>query len=164
MKKEEEVRIMTLDEAVILCLSTYPSLYTDASWDKVRFKVIDSIFNAIGSGVDDMKDFKSKYSLTKKNKKLMKLDCEKYITKEPLYYAYKKSENSVWGQEHAGIFNNNELKILDDVEKIIICNDNVVKNPEKYSKPYPYFKKTYSIIWNDIPSLKTLDNSWLEGF
>lgn len=155
---------MTADEAFNVTMNMYPSLYNASSLLDARFKYDDQIFNTVGNGYRDMKEFKDGHTVTAKNIHLTMSFPEKYITGEPLFYAYTEVEEKYGyktGKESScleGVYSEKELKLMPEVVHTMQSNKKY-----KYDKgfnPYPNFQKEYSLVWDNISSL---DKSWPEA-
>lgn len=158
-------KIMTADEAFNVSMNKHASLYSANSLEEAKLKYYDQIFNTIGNGYRDMKEFKDGHTVTAKNIQLTQSFAEKYITGEPLFYAYTEVEEKYGyksGKESSslpGLYTKEELKLMPEVVHTMQANANYFKEDYNFN-PYPNFQKEYSLVWDDISKL---DKSWPES-
>lgn len=156
---------MTAEQAFNVAMNMYPSLYGGDSLLSAKFKYYDHIFNTIGNGYRDMKEFKDSHTITSKNIHLTQSFPEKYITGEPLFYAYtevKERHGYNIGKQSSslpGLYTKEELNSMSQVKHAMQTNANYFDEIIIFN-PYPNFDKDYSFVWEDISKL---DKSWPES-
>jgi hypothetical protein len=157
--------IMTAQQAFNVSMNEHPSLYASRSLEEAQIKYYDHIFNVIGNGYRDMKEFRDGHKITPQNAQLTESFPEKYITDKPLFWAYTEVDESYGfkrGKENSslpGVYTKKELEAMPEVVHTLQSNKRY--KGEDYSfNPYPNFKKEYSLVWDDISKL---DKSWPEA-
>lgn len=157
--------IMTAQQAFNVSLNEHPSLYASRTLEEAQMKYYDYIFNVIGNGYRDMKDFRSGHKITPQNAQLIESFPAKYITDQPLFWAYTEIDYSysfIRGKEGSiisGLYTKEELKNMPEVVHILQANREY-KNKTNDFIPYPNFKKEYSLVWHNVSKL---DKSWHEA-
>ena len=152
--------IMTPDEFIIRAVNAYPSLYAAPSYDAVKFKVLDHIFNTIGNGLY-MEHFEGE-------------PCtEEEIAAAQKWFTCKRAAHGYMKTRKLG---------GDDIEWVVPVGDpevtvpvyEMVNHPEivhwvefdcvgKFA-PYPNFKKQYSMVWDDRRiNFAMLGNEWAQA-
>lgn len=143
--------LITLEQIFVLFLNKYPSLYASNSIELSKLLVYDHIFNTIGNGIRTIDDLYSYLSLEDLDSLIIK---EQYVSDIELYRCYFSNEYKfkqiylILTEEEA---NNNPL---------IVTKSKLTKI--NYFKPYPGFKKEYSLVWTpeidlfDLVSLKEI--------
>lgn len=129
-------KLLTLDEYVIRSVINYPTLYLKYTYDDSKYRVLDHVFNTIGSGSDDFK---------------------RMIVGKPTDF----SEIENWFGE-TKIY---EIE-KDGIRSITTENTNdegyeIQKYKESYLVPYPNFNKRYSIVHTS--AFNDMDQSWKQG-
>lgn len=129
--------IMTPKQAFNYSMNTYPLLYVSDSYYESLMRIYDQIFNTIGNGINEYRDFIDMYTINEKNEKSLNGFPTKYIDSEPLYTV---------------IFNDgdrlNEMLTLEEANSIV--NKSTIRiSRMKPRKPslYPNFKERYSMIY-----------------
>lgn len=149
----------TPDQAILKFLGMYPSLYSDSTYDLVKIRVLDYIFNTVGNGIYSSNSFEYQdYDFE---------SSKKYITDETLCYGYHEEDI-----DRKIITPNEELYcITKSNSKPIVCltsekdqyHDVVYwLDQKRYNKVYhPNFEKNYSLVWN--PLFKNLTQEWIDA-
>lgn len=155
-------QLMTAEQAFTLAMNTYPSLYHSNSEELSKMKYFDHTFNTAGNGYSSIEKFYKAHLINNSNKELITNYPAKYITGEPLFYAYTKfrehptlkmpDSDSCLSQ----IYTKKELTTMPYVVHTISCNEGELYN----FCPYPNFCERYSLMWQDI---HLLDTSWCEA-
>ncbi len=166
MKNEQ---IMTATQAFNYAMNKYPSLYSTSNIEDSKYIYYDHIFNTIGNGYRSTEEFIEFHKVTEENQHLLNSFPEKYVSIEPLYYAYTKTKKFAdfeMGDADSvlpGIYTEKEINEMDCVAKCFVqANAPIVEDEDfDYDErlvPYPNFSKTYSMVWK--MDLSKLDDSW----
>lgn len=164
-----EPKIMTAEQAFNYAMNKYPSLYATSSLQDSKYIYQDHIFNTIGNGYRNLKEFIEEHAINKENEHLLASFPEKYISDEPLYYAYTKTKKFAdfeIGDSDSilpGVYTEKEINEMVGVAKCFVqTNAPIIEDDEfPYDErliPYPNFSKEYSLVWK--MDLSQLDDSW----
>ena len=145
----------TPTQFILKSLGMYPTLYSDSSYDLVRERVLDHIFNTIGNG-QEVSDFEFQdYDFE---------SARKYITDETLWYGYHEEDI-----ERKILPNGKQYYFPKSSSNSIVCltaekesHPEIVKWIEnrKYQHTfYPNFDKKYSTVWK--PFFQELGQEWI---
>lgn len=145
----------TPEQYILKSLGMYPTLYIDYSYDGVRLRVLDHVFNTIGNGLDKESFEYQDYDFE---------SAKKYITDESLWYGYHEEDIT------RKIMSNGETYCFPTGKSILTCLEseksqysNMVYWVESNRYPhefYPNFDKKYSLVWK--PLFKKLPLEWTE--
>lgn len=156
-------KLMNAEQAVNLSINRYPSLYYAPSLERAKMHVFDQIFNVIGNGIRDTQEFLNEFTINKDNKPYLDNLPAKYVSGEPLFYAYSETENLYgdklspnFDSEIQGLFTQSELEQMTDVK---ITRE--AKPKRDFFVPYPNFQEQYSLVWR--VDLNTFDDSWFKA-
>jgi hypothetical protein len=128
----------------------YPSLFAAPSYENAAFKVFDHLFNTLGNGINELKEFEVEAQ-----------ECDKrYFTGEPIYYGYVEAEEiggklyPTLGQHAITVLESDlrlhpEIKVWTDIRMT------------RRNAPYPNFKKEYSMVYS--PCFRSVDYKWLDA-
>lgn len=152
------IHYFTPEEYVLYTLYKYPSLFKAPSIGAVKMKVYDQLFNVIGNGVSTSQDLKKELTY----KEFSKVEAEKFITSEDLYYGYSEVEYLDGNRRYIMPARGSLYIHVLDSER-----DNhpeiklwVLNTPREW-EPYPNFGKKYSTIYQ-TNFLKVVSNEWIE--
>ena len=150
----DETEYMTLDEYLIKKVNQYPILFISPSLDDAKLRLCDQIFNVIGSGLDEKRDFIKEI---KKSKDFRPQEIpEKYINNEPIFSAYKEKKSygigrsgeeivsPVFESKYDGFFSKSEIDELMKNGTITFFMEDEKEHKKSF---YPNFQKEYSIVW-----------------
>ncbi len=169
----KEKKLMTAEQAFNYAMNKHPSLYTEDNIADAKFKYFDHIFNTIGNGYGNFREFSAEHTINDENKNFIESFPEKYITSKPLYYAYTKVkkigsfEMGESGSELPGLYTEEELKSKPEVLYKVQSNRSIHKDREQqfgYKEsllPYPNFSREYSMVWR--MDMSKLDASWMDA-
>jgi hypothetical protein len=156
-------KLMSAEQAVNLMINLHPSLYYGSNLDRVKMHVFDQIFNVIGNGIRDTEEFLNEFTINKKNKPYLDSVPQKYLSGEPLFYAYTESEIRFGDKETPvfesgidGLFTSEELTQMPQVKITRLAREK-----QDFFVPYPNFQKEYSLVWR--VDLNQLNDSWFEA-
>ena len=154
------MKFYTPEQYILKAVGTYPTLYSNTTYDKVRYAVLDQIFNTIGNGIWEIKEFEyHDYDFD---------GARKYITEESIFYGYHKDDceyvdvgsNEPWCRHKPG------------AKSIYVLDSERVNHPEigdwlectrgKSKNPYPNFDKTYSMVWDKEFTFSDLGSEWIK--
>lgn len=162
-------QIMTAEQAFNYAMNKYPSLYATSNIQDSKYIYYDHIFNTIGNGYRNTKEFLIEHTINKENEHLLNSFPEKYISDQPLYYAYTKTKKFAdfeMGDSDSvlpGIYTEKEINEMEGVVKCFVQANAPIIEDEDYQYderliPYPNFSKEYSMVWK--MDLSLLDDSW----
>lgn len=78
------MKFYTPEQYILKSVGTYPTLYSNNTYEEVRFAVLDHLFNTIGNGITDIKEFEYRdYDFD---------GARKYITEESMFYGWHKDD------------------------------------------------------------------------
>jgi hypothetical protein len=153
-------RYLTPEQFMLKAVGSHPSLYAYPTYEQARFAVMDHVFNTLGNGLI-LKDFLYEdYNFE---------DARKYLTGEKVFYGYHKDDCKVLfinddgspyytpesGADSITVLDSERVNYPDHV-LWIDCGHNGTKNP------YPYFKKTFSMVYDGDFDFTTLGQEWFK--
>lgn len=154
------MKFYTPEQYILKAVGAYPTLYSNNTYDKVRYAVLDHIFNTIGNGIRKIKEFEYQY-----------YDFEgarKYITEESMFYGYHKDDC-----EYVDVgMDKPWCRHKSSAESIDVLDSERVNHPEigdwlectrsESRNPYPNFDKTYSMVWDKEFTFSDLGPEWIK--
>ena len=165
-------RLLTAQEAFNRAIQQYPMLYAAASLHQARCKVFDQIFNVIGNGYRNQKEFDIGFRVPPAVRAQYQTAPAKYIDGEPLYIGYTKA-SPLFSDDIAARMPGTENPLRGDVNSML---EGAYTEEEKHFfpevqlwrplrvvsdwVPYPNFKTEYSLLYKI--DLSKLDASWLD--
>lgn len=149
------MRVFTPDQYVMHSLANYPSLYASSTFDAVKFKVFDQLFNVLGNGIRDNEDVAEHFKARRYNK----TRTLRFITSEPLSYGYLKVRKigkiSIPDGDSIEVVLSSEKHLHPEVKTWIDFT-----NDDKRS-PYPNFERQYSLVWKT--NFTEYGNEWIDA-
>lgn len=154
------MKFYTPEQYILKAVGTYPTLYSNDTYDKVRYSVLDQIFNTIGNGIHDIKEFEYQdYDFE---------GAKKYITEESLFYGWHKDDCifKFLNEGESFITYKQGAKSIDvlDSERVnhpeigdwVKCTRTGIKNP------YPNFQEEYSMVLDKEFTFSDLGSEWIK--
>lgn len=154
------MKFYTPEQYILKAVGTYPTLYSNNTYDKVRYAVLDQIFNTIGNGIWNIKEFEYQdYDFD---------GAKKYITKESLFYGWHKDDceyvdvgsDETWCRHKPGA---KSIYVLDservnhpEIGDWLECTRSGIRNL------YPNFKEEYSMVWDKEFTFSDLGEEWIK--
>ena len=155
------MKFYTPEQYILKAVGTYPTLYSNNTYDKVRYSVLDQIFNTIGNGIHDIKEFEYQdYDFD---------GARRYISEESLFYGYHADDCIVKyfeGSDEPFIRHKSgaePIYVLDserghhpEIGDWVKCTRIGIKNP------YPNFDKPYSMVWDKEFIFSAIGKEWIK--
>ena len=141
------------NEYVLACVSRYPSLYADDTFDGAKVRVLDQLFNVNGNGVRDHDELLA-------HLRVFEFDRERalrFCQGEKAYHGYTKTRRL--GDY---VFPEGDFITVAESEKVNHPEIVMWKESTRFDwKPYPNFQKEYSIVWRS--NFKELGLDWADA-
>ena len=155
------MKYYTPEQYILKAVGTYPTLYSNNTYDKIRYAVLDHILNTIGNGIWNIKEFEYQdYDFE---------GAKKYVTEESLFYGWHKDDCIVKyfkSEDEPFITHKSGAKSIDalDSERVnhpeigdwLECTRSGIRNL------YPNFNKTYSMVWDTEFTFSDLGEEWIK--
>lgn len=162
---------MTAQEAFNRAVQQYPTLYAGASFEQARCKVFDQIFNVIGNGYRNQKEFDAGFRVPPDVRAQYRTAPTKYIDGQPLYVGYTRA-TPLFSEDIAARLPGKNNPLRGDIDSML---EGAYTEEEKHFfpevqlwrplrmvsdwVPYPNFQTEYSLLYKI--DLAKLDESWL---
>lgn len=165
---------MTCDQYITLRALRYPSLWAGKSFSSAKLDIMDHLLSTIGNGIT-FHDFLDDILLTKKKKDALSQPSNYLFDGTKFYHVYKISKDDEFSRErpvHPQTGNQVSALTMEQIKELGWDDPTEYKWLENKSNseekgqwsPYPYFEKTYNILWQNKDELNKIPVDFLQEF
>ena len=145
------------NEYVLRTASWCPIRYADTTFDAVKLRVLDTLFNVTGNGIRDHQELLQCLTVAEFDRDLALRCCNG----EPVYFGYTQTLKFVEADFQKEFPQGDPIMVLEDDRpnhpEIVYW----MKNKRFEWNPYPNFNKQYSIVWRS--NFRELGPAWSEA-
>lgn len=163
---------MSPEQYITLKTLQYPSLYAAQSFASAKLAIMDHLLSTLGNDIS-FEDFLSEILLNKKNKETLEQPSDYLFDGTKMFYINKLSKDDSYAREkpiHPNTGKEVFVLTMEQLKEFGWDNpeeykwfENKQKNDDKWV-PYPYFEKTYNMLWNHENELGKIPVSFLHEF